>query len=87
MLCNELVSAGDVHWNGDSGASRLGAGNRSHSALGKALSLDRAFDSALIVGRRWSGRRSADEGSPRLLHGDGTLGGLWRGFVGVRGCS
>lgn len=87
MLCNELVGAGDVHWNGDGSAARLGARDRGHSALGKALGLDGAVDSALVVGRRWGGRCSPDEGCPRLLHGDGALGGLRRGLVRVRGCS
>ena len=83
-VCIELVSAGDIDRDGNTGATRLGTRNRSHSALGKPLGLERAIDGTGVVRRRWSGRGGADKRSPGLLHGgNGALGGLRGGFVGV----
>lgn len=92
MLCNELVSTGDVHRDGNSGATRLGTGDRCHGALSEPLGLDGAVDGALVFGRRRGGRCRAGERRPRLLHGDGAFGGLrgrfvrvgWRSRGGVR---
>lgn len=82
------MSTGDIDRDGNTGAARLGTGNRGHGALSKPLGLEGAIDSALVVRRGWGGRCRADKWGSRLLHGgDRALGGLRRGFVGVRGCS
>lgn len=83
-LCNELVSTGDIDRDGNTGVVRLGTGHRGHSALSKPLWLERTIDGGLSVRRRRGWRGGTDKGT-RLLHGgNGALGGLRGGLVGMR---
>ena len=78
------MSTGDIDRDGNTGVIRLGTGHRGHSAFSKPLGLKRAIDGGLVVRRGRSWRGGADKGT-RLLHGgNGALGRLRGGLVGVR---
>lgn len=55
-MCNELVGTGDIDRDGNTGAARLGTGDRGHCAFSEALGFEGAIDRALgVCGGRCGG--------------------------------
>jgi hypothetical protein len=79
------VSTGDIDRDGNTGAARLGTGDRSHSALGEAFVFKGAIDRAWVGGRR--GRRGISRKGSGLVRRERAFDGLRRGLVRVWRCS